>query len=896
MIDAGPNPLLERGAELEGLAAQLQAARAAAGSVALLEAPAGHGKTSLLRVLRAEGAEQGFKVLTATGGPLERDFAFGIVRQLFDVELHTADEARRTRLFAGAARLAEAVFGTTHTQEGQDPAHSTLYGLYWLAANLAAEQPLLIVVDDAHWADAPSLRFLDALARRVEDLPVLLAIGARPAEPGAEQALLDGFATAPVTHLHRPQALTEAGVTAFVQAKLDAEPPFVEACFETTRGNPLLLTELLRAAPFHGRADEAEAVRTTVPRGVAARIRTLSPAALAVARATAVLGDATSLTRVAALARLGEAEAARELRTLADANLVDPQDSRFVHPMVRETVEADLGAERSRLHREAARLLHADGALDGVVATHLLAAEPTNDPWAAEILASAGRRALAEGAPDVALRLLARAEPKDAGIRLALGLAQVRTGADPLPALDEAIATGTPEIAADATKIAAAALILRSEPRAAATRLRAALTQVPPWLRGELEDQLVEALAYRHDDAHEYQQTIEAHAHTNRPTVLCHIAHARAMAGAPRSEVLPSWRRAFADSQVFARLGVERFAALWAIEALHAVEAAEEAREATRALTDLTDRSGSRSSAGAAAWMDARWERRFGHLRRAEDQARLALELSVGAIPELAAGTTLAGILLDRGDLAGARQALAGLPTPGATASIFGLDAVRARIALEDGDAEAALTLLDRQAAADTARGWLIGLREDSHALTIRALLALGRLDEARAVAEPQLAAARAREAAGAEAVLLLALGEPAVEAAHRSPLPYVRAVATAELGFALRREGRRADARIPLREARDLAHRTGATALEQRVHEELVVAGARPQRLAFSGVDALTASERRVAELAVRGLRNREIAETLFVSLKTVEVHLGRAYTKLGIKGRSQLEAALAT
>ena len=83
---------------------------------------------------------------------------------------------------------------------------------------------------------------------------------------------------------------------------------------------------------------------------------------------------------------------------------------------------------------------------------------------------------------------------------------------------------------------------------------------------------------------------------------------------------------------------------------------------------------------------------------------------------------------------------------------------------------------------------------------------------------------------------------------------------------------------------------------LEQRVHEELVVAGARPQRLAFSGVDALTASERRVAELAVRGLRNREIAETLFVSLKTVEVHLGRAYTKLGIKGRSQLEAALAT
>ena len=121
-----------------------------------------------------------------------------------------------------------------------------------------------------------------------------------------------------------------------------------------------------------------------------------------------------------------------------------------------------------------------------------------------------------------------------------------------------------------------------------------------------------------------------------------------------------------------------------------------------------------------------------------------------------------------------------------------------------------------------------------------------------------------------------------------------MHATALAEYGAALRRGGRRADARTPLREARDLAHRCGATALEARVHEELVVAGARPQRLAFSGVDALTASERRVAELAVRGLRNREIAEALFVSLKTVEVHLGRAYTKLGIKGRWQLPEAL--
>ena len=121
-----------------------------------------------------------------------------------------AEPARRARLFAGAAALAEPVFGAA-AAGGDGESHTTLYGLYWLCANLAAEQPLLVVVDDAHWADAPSLRFLDALARRVEDLPVLLALAARPAEPGAEQALLDGLATAPATRLLRPVAAVGRG-------------------------------------------------------------------------------------------------------------------------------------------------------------------------------------------------------------------------------------------------------------------------------------------------------------------------------------------------------------------------------------------------------------------------------------------------------------------------------------------------------------------------------------------------------------------------------------------------------------------------------------------------------------------------------------------------------------
>ena len=179
---------------------------------------------------------------------------------------------------------------------------------------------------------------------------------------------------------------------------------------------------------------------------------------------------------------------------------------------------------------------------------------------------------------------------------------------------------------------------------------------------------------------------------------------------------------------MFARLGVERFAALWAIEALLAVEAAPEAGEAARAMSDLANRSGSRASAGAAAWMEARCERRFGHLRRAADLAPHALELADGQlIPAMAVGSTLVGILLDRGDVAGARAAAAELPEPGPTGAVFGLWAVRARLLLADGRPEEALAALDRQQAANTARHWLVGIHEDTHVLRARVLAALGR-------------------------------------------------------------------------------------------------------------------------------------------------------------------------
>jgi DNA-binding CsgD family transcriptional regulator len=115
------------------------------------------------------------------------------------------------------------------------------------------------------------------------------------------------------------------------------------------------------------------------------------------------------------------------------------------------------------------------------------------------------------------------------------------------------------------------------------------------------------------------------------------------------------------------------------------------------------------------------------------------------------------------------------------------------------------------------------------------------------------------------------------------------------ELGASLRRAGQRREARKPLRVALDLAARCGATPLAERARVELVACGARPRRALLSGIAALTPSERRVAQMASDGLTNREIANGLFVSPKTVERHLTNIYVKLEINDRSRLPELMA-
>ncbi|MET0817282.1 MAG: AAA family ATPase, partial [Solirubrobacteraceae bacterium] len=322
---AGDADLVEREREVHALERVLDGALAGDGRVVFIEGPAGIGKSRLLQLARRRGEAAGALVLAARSSELEREFPYGVVRQLLDAQL--ADPAVRERALAGAAAGARAVFEPA-TGDDRDASFATLHGLYWLLLNLAGDRPLVLAVDDLHWCDRPSLRFLAYLTRRLEGLPILLAVTARSTEPGTDPALVGEIAADLATSPVRPGPLTGAAVGDLVRGSLgpEADDSFTAAVHGATGGNPLLIRQLLRALETEGvRPDAGSAgiVREIGPgaiaRTVLLRLARQPPEALAVARAVAVLGEGASLPAVAALAGVDEAALARAATVLARA-------------------------------------------------------------------------------------------------------------------------------------------------------------------------------------------------------------------------------------------------------------------------------------------------------------------------------------------------------------------------------------------------------------------------------------------------------------------------------------------------------------------------------------------------------------------------------------------------
>ena len=365
--------LLEREIERSALREGCVAVDGGAGGVIVIAGEAGIGKTALLHEARGLAGELGVKVLRASGATLERDFGYGVARQLLEREVHSLVAADRERLFSGPSAPAADVFGIALRGGGAgrdtDRAFLVRHALVSLALALAQREPLVLMVDDLQWADGASLRWLAHLARRVEDLPLLLVMTQRSGEPSASDEALAELRAVAGERTLLPARLSAQAVSALAVGELgEADAEFTVRCHEATAGNPLLVRELLRAAREDALAPTRESAERLETLGaqrlgdrVVRRLARLSGDARELAGAVAVLGSG-ELRHAAALAGIGELDAEAAADELHAAGLLARElPLRFAHPLLGAAVEADLSpARRASAHRRAAVLLDAD--------------------------------------------------------------------------------------------------------------------------------------------------------------------------------------------------------------------------------------------------------------------------------------------------------------------------------------------------------------------------------------------------------------------------------------------------------------------------------------------------------------------------------------------------------
>jgi DNA-binding CsgD family transcriptional regulator len=926
--------LLERDGELAAIGRVL-----GEGGVLAVEGGAGIGKTSLLDAACERAEDAGCEVLRARGSELEAAFAFGVVRQLFERRLADVKADERDELFAGPAAAAQPLLtGEPAEESGQDKSFAVLHGLYWLAANLTSIWPLVIAVDDAHWADGPSLRWLAYLAPRVEGLALSLLVALRPAEPASAEAPL--LALRLGATVVRPNLLSGGAVGAIVRERLGGETS-EDLCADVTRasgGNPFYVQELLRAVELDGGPlaglDPAELLARGgegVAGQVAARVRRLDSRALGLAQALAVLGDGCELRHAARVAGLEIGPAVRLASGLVRLEvLAEDEPPRFLHPIVREAVEASLASDRrDSAHRAAAWLLHADGAPPGKVAAHLMHVRPSGDPWVLARLREAARAAIEKGAPRAGSEVLRRAlaEPPSATQRVEVlreaGRAEALAGSETACARFEAALDlvvdprERAELALDLAE-AYANLFRWVEAVDACERGVSELGEADVELAGRLEGELVVAGLRDARRASRVLPILERLCSRRLEGASAEAyAVGRGMAalwiaGQPAEEVGVPLQAAFERAVPVAMNWDVRAPGLWAMIHAEAYSAAESTLKGMRA---EVHRSSSARGSFVTYVTSGLLKLRLGALPEADAAARVALHVMEAAdfrqgLPLVA--TVLADVAVEAGELGEAQALLELLPRKAwpATLGTVLIPAARGRLALAQDRPADALAEFEKCLALLSADVWGIEMRDNGHVDArpgaVQALLRLGDRERARELAQAVLEDARAFGAPRALGLGLrvagLALGGEqgldllveSVDALRGSPALLERAYSLAELGAALRRAGRRAAAREPLAEALDLAARCGARPLAARAREELKATGARPRREWRTGVEALTPSELRVVRLAADGKTNREIAHALYVTPKTVEGHLARAYGKLEIKGRTELPRAL--
>ncbi len=932
-------PLLERTVECGLLDRVMESAHSGSGRFVFIEGTAGVGKSSMLGYLRKSA--HGSLVLHAQATPIERPAPFAVVTKALRDALDELDPAERNLIFVGSARLSRPLFEPlTPGGSASDPhGFSRLHGLYWLLSNLSEATPVVFMIDDLHWADASSMRFLLYLAHRVDTLPVAVVATRRIEGPGDSEGLVSQLRAHPSVQSLRLESLSAEATRDLLKTRLSSSPTdsMVRRAHELTGGNPFLLKELadsMREGADTGSRDissigsEVSSVHQTIRR----RLTGLPDNAYSLARALAVLGDGTSLRSAARLTGLEYEGAQDALTLLIERGLAMGGDQlSFAHPLIASAVYDEIPpARRMAMHTRAALIIDSDGASIQRVASHLLLGDITEEAWAFDKLRSAGQDAVSLGALESASIFLRKAldhatEPHlraellmelaeveapndlpsslahlreaseivdDAGRRAEvhrrIGRALYGLGkpAEAVPFFELAMQDlhGHPELLAEVKgeTIAVARLDLSTRPRSL-----------------ELLDELTSSELKRNDN--------------NLRSIHVELALSSIRDIEPVEKAVAHLQNArFPLTQPLVENGDGALIPPFIMGLVWSDQLAE-ARRVMDAVVEDAQVRGSIMAFATGRAFGATVLFRMGQV----DEAVAAAQDAIDAEPHgwgvgrFIVRAWLAHGLMERHELAAAEhildQAMADSSISQSIQQVFVFDA-RARLLILQGRPVEAMAEANRARSLALEQlnninpvivSWRMALAASHHDL--------GEPAKGIAVMEEEVELARAFGAKSYLARSLRLLGqlmggdkgmdlvEESWETAFEGPAVLARAWSAVVFGRHLRARGDTVKAREVLTDGLRIASLCGSHLAADRLKAELTLAGARPRREAVTGLASLTPGERRIVDLAASGLSNREIAEAQFVTVKAVEWHLGNAYKKLGVRSRAALPKIIA-
>ncbi|MET8010351.1 AAA family ATPase [Streptomyces sp. NPDC005266] len=936
-----PGTLAGRAGELAALGGHAEAARAGRSGLVVLSGPTGIGKTSLLRAFLDGDACRTMTVLHGRCGEVEAGAGYSGVRALFGGLGLTAEGAQDSPLLrGGAGRALPALMPCPADEEPPTAAavYPVLHGLYWLAVNLVAQGPLVLVLDDVHWCDERSLRWIDFLLRRADHLPLLVVLAQRTeAEPAAPAALAD-ITAGPRASVIRLTPLTGPDVAQMARQVFEAPiaPSFAERAAAVCGGNPLTIARLLSELRSKGARPDETAIRAIAEVGqyvVALSVRALFDRqpdwVREVATAVAVLGEEDA-EHIGALARVPAARVEEAVALLRRVEVMAPDRMDLAHDVVRSAVLEAAGPRAlARLRATAAQLLSDIGRPAEEVASQLLLVDGTPEPWMRGVLREAAAQAEHRGAPEAAARYLHRvleAEPQSVSVHVQLAKALGETNPVESIRLLEHALTLAPDVrtrAPIAVQLGMTSLTVQRSP-AAVRVLGAVLDELdqeigpePEPRDAELRTLVESALLITGSDEKATIGTVrERFARMTEPVgdtpaqrqMLAMMTVLSAMEGRSPERTVRQARRALHTPGP--ALGN------WSLlTSAFALSLADEVEDSLRAL----DRSLRHGQENAAVWSYV-----------ITLSTRALVLYGIGAIPDALADaqtaveiigeeqwsanvtmpqTSLALILIERGEPERAEELLAAVTRPNLDGFVleyhyYLLARARARWAL--GDADTALRLLLDCGASLEETGFANPAFVPWWVEAACVLAAEKRPGQARDVVDHGTELARRWDTPRALGLAAVARGvtspgeagidllTEAVGHLAGSPARTEHARAELLLGGALLDAGLTRDARERLRTAADLAQGCGALALARDARRRLVSAGGRMREITASPIDLLTGTERKVAKLAARGAGNREIAESLFVTVRTVEMHLTSVYRKLSLTQRAELASVM--